>query len=161
MLTAPQRLAKYVVAQNLALFGSREPAHYFQFLSDLTSTHVMSSLNYTVPSLEEMDDNVHKKLGFRACIFQLRSGHLQLLGKNVFTFAPTGAGKTLTFWIPLLFNDNGIQILVTPLNLLGDKNVREIAELFGISSVNVTAQTATDELFKVKYCEILIYPHLH
>ena len=81
--------------------------------------------------------------------------------KNVFTFSPTGAGKTLTFSIPLLFNDNGIQILVTPLNLLGDKNVREIAELFGISSVNVTAQTATDELFKVKYCEILIYPHLH
>ena len=44
---------------------------------------------------------------------------------------------------------------------MGDKNVREIAELFGISSVNVMAQTATDELFKVKYCEILIYPHLH
>ena len=104
----------------------------------------MSSLNYTVPSLEEMDDKVHEKLGFRACIFQLQSSSLQLLGKNVFTFAPTGAGKTLTFWIPLLFNDNGIQILVTPLNLLGDKNVREITELLSISSVNVTAQTVEE-----------------
>ena len=44
---------------------------------------------------------------------------------------------------------------------MGDKNVHKIAELLGISFVNVTAQTATDKLFKVKYCEILIYPHLH
>ena len=73
----------------------------------------------------------------------------QLLGKNVFTFAPTGAGKTLTFWIPLLFNNNGIQILITPLNILGDKNVREIAELFGIHAVNVTSDTATNTLFAV------------
>lgn len=82
------------------------------------------ALKYTVPSLEEMDDIVEEKLGFqyRACSFQLQSARLQLLGKNVFTFAPTGAGKTLSFWIPLLFNDNGIQILVTPLNILGDKN---------------------------------------
>ena len=70
--------------------------------------------------------------------------------KNVFTFAPTGAGKTLLFWIPLLFNDNGIQILVTPLNILGDKNAREIADLFDISAVNVTSETATNALFKVQ-----------
>ena len=136
MLTAPQHLAKYVVVQNLAQFGSPEQRPILSnFCLDLTlesSTHVMASLNYTVPSLEEMADKVHEKLGFRACIFQLRSGHLQLLGKNVFTFAPTGAGKTLTFWIPLLFNDNGIQILVTPLNLLGDRNVHEITELLSI-----------------------------
>ena len=83
---------------------------------------------------------------------------MQLLRKNVFTFAPTGAGKTLTFWIPLIFNDNGIQILVTPLNLLGDKNVCEIAELLGNLSVNATTQTATDELFTVSNLDFLIHP---
>ena len=57
----------------------------------------------------------------------------------------------VTFWIPLLFNDNGIQILVTPLNLLGDKNVHKIAEVLRISSVNVTGQSVTDELFKVSF----------
>ena len=57
----------------------------------------MTSLKYTVPSLEEMDEGVEEKLKFayRACSFQLVSARLQLLGKNVFTFAPTGAGKTL------------------------------------------------------------------
>lgn len=111
----------------------------------------MSALKYTAPSLKEMDEEVEAKLGFQyhACSFQLQSACLQLLGKNVFTFAPTGAGKTLTFWILLLFNDGSIQFLVTPLNILGDKNTREIVELFGISVVNVTAVTATNALFEV------------
>jgi superfamily II DNA helicase RecQ len=108
-----------------------------------------SSLNYHVPDLDYMDDVIEAMLGYRACTFQLKSSHLQLQKKNVFTFAPTGAGKTLTFWIPLIFNDHGIQILVTPLNILGDKNAREIADLLSITAVNVTSATATDELFKV------------
>src|SRR5882762_9364836 len=106
-----------------------------------------------------MDDIVEEKLKFRyhVCSFQLQSGRLQLLGKNVFTFAPTGAGKTLSFWILLLFNDNGIQILVTPLNILGDKNAREIADLFDISAVNVTAEMATNVLFKVRRTHVLVF----
>ena len=83
----------------------------------------MSSLNYPIPDLDYVDDVVETMIGYRACTFQLKSSHLQFQKKNVFTYAHTGAGKTLTFWIPLIFNDNGIQILVTPLNILGDKNV--------------------------------------
>ena len=109
----------------------------------------MSGLNYAVPSLDYMDDVVEAMISYRACTFQLKSSHLHLQKKNVFTFAPTGAGKTLTFWILLIFNDNGIQILVTPLNILGDKNAQEIADLLSITAVNVTSATATDELFHV------------
>ncbi|KII83144.1 hypothetical protein PLICRDRAFT_80666, partial [Plicaturopsis crispa FD-325 SS-3] len=101
---------------------------------------------------------------FRPCSFQLKSARAQLLRKNVFTIAPTGSGKTLTFWIPLLFNDGGIQILVTPLNILGDKNVLEIADLFGIKAVNVTSDTASDGLFKdivaLKYRVIVVNPEI-
>jgi superfamily II DNA helicase RecQ len=62
---------------------------------------------------------------------------------------PTGSGKTLTFWIPLLFNNNDIIIIVTALNILGDKNVEELEKL-DISAVNITGESATDELFKVE-----------
>ena len=44
-------------------------------------------------------------------------------GKDVIICAPTGAGKTLSFWIPLLVAlKDGLDpmvIVVTPLNLLG------------------------------------------
>ena len=64
------------------------------------------------------------------------------------TIAPTGAGKTLTFWIPLLFNDNGIKVIITTLNLLGDENVKELARL-KITAVNLTAATTTNTVLKV------------
>ena len=108
----------------------------------------MSGLNYPVPDLDYMDDAVQAVISYRVCTFQLKSSHLQLQKKKC-TFAPTGAGKTLTFWIPLIFNDNGIQILVTPLNILRDKNVQEIADLLSITAVNVKSATAMNELFKV------------
>jgi superfamily II DNA helicase RecQ len=75
-----------------------------------------------------------------------------LQGKDCITIAPTGSGKTLTFWIPLLFNDNGIIIIVTPLKLLGNKNVVELGSM-NIKGINVTAETAVDEVFKVNCCQ--------
>ena len=38
----------------------------------------------------------------------------------------TGAGKTLTFWMPLLFDKGSIQVVVTPLNILGDLNINDL-----------------------------------
>ncbi|KAI0738168.1 hypothetical protein C8Q80DRAFT_1060062, partial [Daedaleopsis nitida] len=39
--------------------------------------------------------------------------------RDVVCISGTGSGKTLTFWIPLLFRPNGIQVIITPLNILG------------------------------------------
>jgi hypothetical protein len=47
------------------------------------------------------------------------------------------------FWIPLLFNNNSILILITALNGLGDQNIKELEKL-SISAVNVTGANATD-----------------
>ncbi|KAF8837391.1 hypothetical protein BDN67DRAFT_873341, partial [Paxillus ammoniavirescens] len=41
---------------------------------------------------------------------------------DIVCIAGTGMGKTLTFWLPLLFCLEGIQIVVTPLNQLGQQN---------------------------------------
>ena len=111
----------------------------------------MAAVKISVPSLDEMADIIEEKLQYKywPCTFQVKSGQLQLKKRNVFTSAPTGSGKTLTFWIPLLFHDR-IQILVTPLNILGDKDAAEIAECFGINAVNVTSETAIGALFKIR-----------
>ncbi|EIW73940.1 P-loop containing nucleoside triphosphate hydrolase protein [Coniophora puteana RWD-64-598 SS2] len=77
--------------------------------------------------------------------------------------SPTGSGKTLTFWLPLLFNNGGITIVVTPLNALGNKNVRELEDM-GIKAVNLTQANASDEEFKnienLRYQVIIVSPEL-
>ncbi|KAF9228306.1 hypothetical protein BS17DRAFT_691999 [Gyrodon lividus] len=55
-------------------------------------------------------------------------------------------GKTLTFWLPLLFCPEGIQIVVTPLNQLGEQNVDSLCKA-GIHSITINAEMATLDNF--------------
>ena len=53
-------------------------------------------------------------------------------------------GKTLMFWMPLLFRPKGsIQIIVTPLNILGKQNIDQLQNA-GFRGAN----TATAENFR-------------
>jgi superfamily II DNA helicase RecQ len=63
-----------------------------------------------------------------------------------------GAGKTLTFWMPLLFRPNGIQIVVTPLNILGQQNINTLVKA-GVKGIFISAKTATKRNFEVSYYE--------
>jgi ATP-dependent DNA helicase RecQ len=49
--------------------------------------------------------------------------------KDVASISATGSGKTLIFWMPLLFIPEGIPIVVTPLNILGQQNVNTLAKV--------------------------------
>ncbi|KAF8219511.1 hypothetical protein L208DRAFT_1339590, partial [Tricholoma matsutake] len=62
------------------------------------------------------------------CLWQLQIIQSILQRKNdVVSIAGTGMGKTLVFWIPILFRPPGsVQIVVTPLNLLGSQNVSSL-----------------------------------
>ncbi|KAG1785764.1 P-loop containing nucleoside triphosphate hydrolase protein [Suillus plorans] len=104
-------------------------------------------LNYDIPSIATIRTAVHERFGFVPCNWQVQSAQAQLKKRDVVTLSPTGSGKTLTFWIPLLFNDGGITILITPLTILGDKNVIELQEV-NIPVVNLSAATATDTIFE-------------
>jgi superfamily II DNA helicase RecQ len=45
------------------------------------------------------------------------------------------SGKMLTFWIPLLFNEDGVTILIMALTVLGEKNVNKLLEA-SIAAIN-------------------------
>ncbi|KAE9409898.1 hypothetical protein BT96DRAFT_984238 [Gymnopus androsaceus JB14] len=115
-------------------------------------------------AVHELGDKGKKAFGFCLCIPQLLSAWHQLQGKTVFTIAPTGFGKTLTFWIPLLASNDGILIIVTRLNILGDKNAQESMEKLGILGVNVTGDNSGKEVFKeindLKHRVIVASPEL-
>lgn len=69
--------------------------------------------------------------------------------------APTGLGKTLTFWMPLLFRKDGIQIVVTPLNLLSTQHIVELHR-YQIEACEVRADTESPQLFQVRLQKIVL-----
>ena len=102
-----------------------------------------------IPSLDEIWDKALEVLGRRPCLWQCRVAQAQLRGdKDIVCISGTGSGKTLTFWIPLLFRPDGIQIIITPLNLLGSQNSRELQRL-GINAIALCGKTATPRNFEV------------
>jgi superfamily II DNA helicase RecQ len=103
------------------------------------------------PTLEAMHEAVKNQFGFFLCTWQLEAALTQLKRNNLITLAPTGSGKTLTFWIPLLFNEEGIIIVVTPLVVLGDKNIAELSDV-SIPTINLTTESVLDDTFKVVLC---------
>jgi hypothetical protein len=70
---------------------------------------------------------VEQVFGFRPCLWQIcivsaildGNDVITILdGNDVITIAPTGSGKSLTYWMPPLFIKYGITVVVTPLKLL-------------------------------------------
>ncbi|KAJ3482846.1 hypothetical protein NLI96_g6698 [Meripilus lineatus] len=114
-------------------------------------------------TLSEIREKTLEKFGRRACLWQLKIAEAILKrDKDVVCIAGTGSGKTLTFWMPLLFRD-GIQIVMTPLNILG---VQSVAELngHGIPAISIYSETATPQNSKDiesgKYRVVVIYPEV-
>ncbi|KAI0725874.1 hypothetical protein C8Q72DRAFT_765196, partial [Fomitopsis betulina] len=80
-----------------------------------------------IPTLEEVYAKTLAGLGRRPCRWQAESCRAALKGdKDIISIAPTGSGKTLTFWMLLLFREDEIQLVVTLLNLLGTQNITEL-----------------------------------
>ncbi|KAG2030845.1 P-loop containing nucleoside triphosphate hydrolase protein [Suillus americanus] len=80
-----------------------------------------------IPSLCQIRSVTLAKFGVRPCLWQLKVAEAVLKGDHdVLCTAGTGMGKTLGFWIPLLFCQ-GIQVVVTPLNMLGKQNAASLA----------------------------------
>ena len=115
---------------------------------------------HPVPSIQHIRDATQKNFGHVPCLWQAKVVQSILRGdKDVILIAATGSGKTLTFYMPLLFREDGIQIICTPLNVLGTLNVRYLTEC-GFPSINVTAENATTDTFRVRVFFDHYWPNL-
>ena len=103
-----------------------------------------------LPSLSDIRSLSHSIFHHYPCIWQAKAVEAILKrDRDVIIIAGTGMGKTLTFWMPLLFLPAGhIQVVITPLNLLGRQNV-ELLEKAGMKAIFIGADTATTENFIV------------
>ena len=64
----------------------------------------MPGRSHTMPEdKEEVWNQVEAAFGVRPCLWQIHVVCAVLAGDNVITIAPTGLGKSLTYWMPLLY----------------------------------------------------------
>ena len=111
----------------------------------------------TMPeSDEDVQIQVKQVFGFRPCLWQICVVHAILTGNNVITIALTGSGKSLTYWMLLLFIKYGITVVVTPLKLLGGQFSKMLQDN-GVSAVSITVANATNELFEAS----VLIPFIH
>ncbi|KAF9219082.1 hypothetical protein BS17DRAFT_789990 [Gyrodon lividus] len=102
----------------------------------------------TLPSIFDIRQRAEEILGVRPCLWQLKVVEALLKrDQDVLCIAGTGMGKILTFWMPLLFRPDGIQIVVTPLNMLGKQNATLLAKA-GIQGIAVNSEMATPLTFQ-------------
>ena len=73
-----------------------------------------------------------QQFGKWPCWFQIQTALAVYEGKDIVGCAPTGTGKTLSFWIPRLMalqdKKDKMSFVVTPLNLLSKQNVKVLKE---------------------------------
>ncbi|KAF8150999.1 P-loop containing nucleoside triphosphate hydrolase protein [Crassisporium funariophilum] len=114
----------------------------------MASTNPPVSRNWSVKDIRDL---VQAKFGKRPCWFQIRTTMALRAGKDVTGIAATGAGKTLSFWIPLLMaleeGQDKMVVIVTPLNLLGKQTEAQLNKA-AISCVAVDKQTNKPETYK-------------
>ncbi|KAJ3473564.1 hypothetical protein NLI96_g12939 [Meripilus lineatus] len=109
-----------------------------------------TSSNSTLPpelSYANIRAKVQEKFQKRPCRWQCQVAQSIMQGQDVIIAVGTGMGKTLAFFISILFSRGKIQIIVTALNVLGKQNVDQL-EKAGISAISISADTATHDNFR-------------
>ncbi|KAF7421188.1 hypothetical protein PC9H_011708 [Pleurotus ostreatus] len=103
-------------------------------------------------SIEAIRELTLKHFGKRPCLFQIQVAMaIYCDQKDVVACAPTGSGKTLSFWIPLIMAQadglKKLMIVVTPLNLLGQQNVDDLASVC-IRAIAINSENNSVSLWK-------------
>jgi hypothetical protein len=102
----------------------------------------LSIVNWTTERIREATQRRFQK---RPCWYQVEVAKAVHAGKDVLGCAPTGAGKTLSFWIPLVMaiedGEDKVLFVISPLNVLAKQNVSTLTSV-GIPAIAVTAENA-------------------
>jgi superfamily II DNA helicase RecQ len=102
-----------------------------------------------IPSHAQIHTATLAAFSITLCIGQIKAGIFQMQKKSdVVLISGMGSGKTLTFWIPMLYEPQSITVLVTALNVLGKQMAATLLHA-GITAVNLTAENATNKMFQV------------
>jgi superfamily II DNA helicase RecQ len=116
-----------------------------------TSSPTLNTSDFEKLSIESVRLKTQQDLGLRACHWQISACLALLQGKDSLVIAPTGGGKTLPFWMPLLFDTNTVLVIVSPLSLLSYQHQGTLEKL-NVASAVLTRETITSSpgILKIK-----------
>jgi len=97
---------------------------------------------------EKVQKEVEERTGTHLCIWQIKVVFMVLEGKDVITIAVTSSGKSFPCWMPLLYIEDRIVIVMTLLKFLGKQFV-DILENNQLCAFSMTAANAMNEVFEV------------
>ena len=119
----------------------------------MEQSSTLPTTRWTVAAIRSV---VEVRFNKRPCWLQIQVALALFAGNDVVACAATGAGKTLSFWIPLLMaledGQDKMSIVVTPLNLLGKQSVKEL-ERAGLAAIAVSGENANADTFQVSQRE--------
>lgn len=102
-----------------------------------------------IPTTEAIRHASQQVFGLRPCQWQVEFAQALLKGdSDIMMQVGTGMGKTLAFWLPLLFRRSSILFVVTALNILGQQNVDQL-KAAGICAISINHETAKPSNFQV------------
>jgi hypothetical protein len=101
-----------------------------------------------IPSFDEIRSKIFKSFGKSPCVWQVRVCEQVLhRDRDIISIAGTGMGKTLMFWMPLIFRPQGIQLIVTPLNILGESRIQPLWRRLGSKQSSYLQQQPLNVIF--------------
>jgi len=120
-----------------------------------------TSENPLLPSLDEICQKTLERFGKRPCQLQVKVC-LALLErkKHIICSASTGFGKTLTFMMPLIFDTDGVIIVIIALNVLGTQNIK-VLESVGIDGIAINGTTNMVVNFQVWLLLTVLICNIH
>ncbi|KXN85504.1 ATP-dependent DNA helicase hus2/rqh1 [Leucoagaricus sp. SymC.cos] len=109
---------------------------------------------------EAILEAVNERFNLRACLLRIEIARWTYVGKNVVACAPTGFGKTLSFWVPMLMAKADVSkrqkiFLISPLNVLAQQNVESL-EKAGFRVVLLIGETCSSD--QLRYDVIISNP---
>lgn len=108
-----------------------------------------------VPSIEEIKKRALQYFKLNPCLWQGDAATVQIKGKHALVIVPTGGGKSLAIWLPLLFETDTIIIMITPLNALANQHAKWLNE-HNIPALSFNSESNTKDNIKVSLSQISV-----
>lgn len=102
-------------------------------------------MSKVIPSVDEVKQRGYERFGWLPCLWQIEIARVLLERRDLVGTAATGAGKSVTFFLPAFFEKGGVTVLVCPLKGLGDQHAADVMK-YGFVAISLTAETITTDV---------------